>query len=153
VRRAIAELMGQQLSAREQARAGAVSELAARRIQEMMNQRYKPRHDDFMVGEPGHRSAAEEIAEGVLISAQREHEERKLPYIGNLLASFAFEPAISRSETDLFLRLANDLSYRQLCVIAILSQKERFPYLRNATIRIGPKFNRPLAAHCRSWAS
>jgi hypothetical protein len=122
-----------QLSEREQKRTAAVAIIAAARIQRMLDLGHEARHDGFMQGEAGHRSPAEEIAEGILISAQREHEEKKLPYLGNLLANFAFQEGLSRSDANLCLRFADRLSYRQLCLLALFGRKDEFPNLRDGT--------------------
>src|ERR1051326_659774 len=65
------------------------------------------------------RSTAEEIAEAVLVAAERDHEERKLRYYGNLLANLAFSDGIDRAEANLLTRLAQGLSYAQLCLLSI----------------------------------
>jgi hypothetical protein len=127
------EFAGRMLSQRERVKAASVIEIAANRIQEKIQLGYELRSDDFLVSEPGRRSVADEVAEGVLISAQREHEERKLPYLGNLLANIAFEDDLNRSQANLLLRLADRLSYRQLCLLAIFGRKDEFPDLRDGT--------------------
>ena len=42
------------------------------------------------------RSFADEIIEGVLLAAQREYQEKKLPLYGNLLTNIAFRSDIDR---------------------------------------------------------
>jgi hypothetical protein len=133
IRRGALELMHRQMSDRERVRAAGVATIAAARIQGYLDLGHEARSDGFFQGEPGNRSAAEEIAEGVLIAAQREHEEKKLPYLANLLASIAFQEGLSRSEANRLLRLADGLSYRQLCIIALIGKKEEFPQLRDGT--------------------
>jgi hypothetical protein len=71
--------MHRQLSQREQARTAAVAIVAAAGIQRKLDLGEEARADGFVLGAPGHRSAAEELAEGVLISAQREHEDMFAP--------------------------------------------------------------------------
>ena len=101
--------------------------LAAQRVHKLIKLGHELRADGFFQGEPGNRSLEEEIVEGVLIAAQREHEELKLPYLANLLAAMAFATEIQRGEANLLLRLANAMSYRQLCLIALVEQKNKFP--------------------------
>jgi hypothetical protein len=67
---------------------------------------------------------AEEIAEGVIGLAQKEPEERKLKYLGAMLASFAFDPKIDRSRANFFYRKVEKLSYRQLVLLAYFSRLE-----------------------------
>jgi len=84
------------------------------------------RHDDFFEDQLYQRSAAKEIVEGVLLAAQREHEEKKLLYYSNLLANIAFHPEIDRAHANLLIRLGERLSYRQLCVLSLFKQKSKF---------------------------
>jgi hypothetical protein len=127
LRKGALDLMHRQLSRREQLRSGAVAVLAAQRVQKMINLGEELRHDGFFDSEPGNRSLAEEIVEGVLIAAQREHEELKLPYLANMLANIAFEAMVHRAEANLLLRMGNAMSYRQLCLIALVHKKDQFP--------------------------
>ena len=133
IRRSALDHMHRQLSARERMRTAAVVRIATARTQQMLALGYEARSDGFFQGAPGNRSVAAELVEGVLISAQREHEEMKIPYLGNLLANIAFHDWISRGEANLLLRLADRLSYRQLCLLALFGRKAEFPNLRDGT--------------------
>src|SRR4029077_5560439 len=62
------------LAAREKARVGFVYGLAAHKIKERLDNGEKPRTDGFFKPDPTNRSCADEIAEAVLIAAQKEHE-------------------------------------------------------------------------------
>jgi hypothetical protein len=98
------------------------------------------RDDDFFLqDEATGRSSAEEIVEGTLLAAQREHEERKIPYYANLIANLPFEPAIDRYTANLLLRTAQELSYRQLCLLALVAKKDRhvLPSTSNPVSSIG----------------
>ena len=75
--------------------------------------------DGFFEPDITDRSPADEIAEAVLIAAQREHEEQKLPYIANLLAFVAFESRIDRGMANYLIKLASFLTYRQLCILEL----------------------------------
>ena len=113
------EVLQRHLSDRERGRVDAVVAYAAERIEQKMRLGYEPRHDGFFDGEPGKRPAWQEIAEGVLIAAQRDHEEDKLRCMGNLLAHLAFDAEIDRGQANLLIRAAATLSYRQLCILAL----------------------------------
>jgi hypothetical protein len=80
------EVLGRHLSPREQKRVGAVVAVAAGVTRELLESGYTIRDDDFFASQQGGRSSAEEIIDGVLTAAQRQHEERKLIFMGNLLA-------------------------------------------------------------------
>jgi hypothetical protein len=107
------------LGNRERARVATAGAFAAERIEQQMKTGYEPRHDDFLVGKPGRRSAAEELAERVLLASQRDHEEDKVRFMGNLLAAIAFDAMVDRGQANLLVRLAEELSCRQYCILAL----------------------------------
>jgi hypothetical protein len=113
------------LAGREKARVGVVYGLAAHKIKERLDNGEKLRTDGFFEPDITGRSPADEIAEAVLIAAQREHEERKLPYIANLLAFVAFTPGVDRATANQMIRLAGSLSYQQFCLLALGSNPIR----------------------------
>jgi hypothetical protein len=98
------------------------------------------RQDDFFSSSINERSAAEEIFEGVLYAAEREYEEKKVKYEGNLSANIVFDSRIDRASANFLLGLAQRLSYRQLCILALLTQHERF-HLRDTSYRMIERFN------------
>ena len=102
---------------REDARIGAVLAYSVLAINDRIEQGEKPRDDGSWDDEETDRSTAKELAEGVVLSAQREYEERKLPFLGRLHASFVFDSSIDRSQANLLLRLFNDLSFQQLVLM------------------------------------
>jgi hypothetical protein len=56
------------------------------------------------------------------MAAQREFEERKIIFLGNLVANIAFDDSITRP-------LANQLisiSYRQMCIMSLFAQSANF---------------------------
>lgn len=82
--------------------------------------------DCFFSTKINERSTAEEIFEGLLFAAEREHEEKKVKFEGNFYANILFYPSIDRAKANFLLRLAQGLSYRQLCIVTLLVQKENF---------------------------
>jgi hypothetical protein len=128
------ELTKRFLGPREKQRVGATTIYAASVIQRNLKEGQKLRNDDFFEENVSGRSPADEILEGVLLAAQREAEEKKLEYYGNLLGNLAFHPEMKRPQMAQLMKLAQDLSYRQLCILSLLAQKERFP-LMNAPYR------------------
>jgi hypothetical protein len=113
------EAIRRHLSPREQVRTGAVLAAAAEAMQEKLEQGYSPRQDGFFEAEPGDRSTAEEITEGVLISAQREHEEKKIFFMGRMLANIAFTEYIDKTQANFLIRTAEAISYRALCILFV----------------------------------
>jgi hypothetical protein len=77
------------------------------------------RSDGFLDDSVSGRSDAEEVLEQIVQAAQQEPEERKLPFMANLYASIAFRDDLDRGMATLFVRTAEQLSYRQLCLISV----------------------------------
>lgn len=120
VRKVATEIGSRVLGPREEVRIGAVLTFAAAKVQEKIAAGQRPRDDEFF--HPLHeRTSGEEILEGVLLTAQREHEERKIPFYANLLANIVFRTDIDRFQANLLIRTAQRLSYRQLCLLTLFS--------------------------------
>ena len=126
------EIAERLLSPREQARIGYVLGQAVIEIQERIDQGEALREDGFFDARQGGRSDAEEVAESVLLKSQREAEEKKLPYMAHLLANIAFDPAISAEMAHQITKIAEQLTYRQLCILKLAVVKELFS-LRDST--------------------
>lgn len=114
------------LGHREEVRIGATLTFAVVKIRENITNGQQVRRDGFFQEQPDQRAAAEEILEGILLVAQREHEEKKLLFYGNLVANIAFHSEISRAEANLLIRLGERLSYRQICLLKLFMDKDRF---------------------------
>jgi len=117
------------LGPREVARIGAAMVCAANHIEARLNEGAKVREDNFF-GDSGNeqgpdRPAAEEIIEGVLLAAQRDPQERKLRFYGALLANIALDASVDRAQANLLIRLAEELSYRQLCLLTLFAGEWR----------------------------
>jgi hypothetical protein len=119
------EFVGRTLSRREMERAATVWGYAVAKIDERREAGEQVPQDGFFDDDLTERAAAKEIAEGLLIAAQRQHEERKLPYLGNLYANLVFSPLLDRASANAVLRQAEELSYRQFCLLAILSRRQQ----------------------------
>lgn len=112
------------LSPREKNRLGAVLIYTSNKIDTNIKNGLQIRNDDFFSRNLNERSSADEIAEGVLQVAQRDHEEKKLPYYGNLLANIAFYSEINRGNANLLVKIAGRLSYSQLCLLSIFGKNK-----------------------------
>jgi hypothetical protein len=109
---------------------GAALAFAIERLQVLKGQGIEVRDDGFFVEDPA-GSAGAELIEGVLFAALQDHEEKKSLLYGNLLASIATDPTIDRGFANLLLRRAEQLSYRQLCLLAIVGTQSERQYLRD----------------------
>ena len=120
------EMDSRSMGPREQARVGAVCALGAAETVERINAGDKLREDGFFEeGESG-RSDAEEVWEGLLSKCQREAAERKLPYMGHLFASLAFDATVDLDLAHQVISEAERLSYRQLCIVRVCATHESF---------------------------
>lgn len=89
------EIKERVFSKKEDQRIGAVFSLAAQKIRDNISSGKSLREDAFFSYNDG-TSPADEILEATIIAAQREYEEKKLPYMANLYANIAFDQSISK---------------------------------------------------------
>lgn len=110
------------LTRRERIKAGAGLKFAYDKIVEYVEAGRESRDDGFFDPDASGRSESDEILEGTLYRCQTEHEEKKLRYIGNVYANMAFTQGIPVSGANWLLQRARDLTYRQLCMIALVAR-------------------------------
>ena len=85
------------------------------------------RTDGFLGNETStDRSDFDDIVDSILLKAADEMNEKKLRHIGYLTSSFAFPPQISADSAHKLIQDVENLSYRQLCLMKIASEKENF---------------------------
>lgn len=108
------------LSKSESKKIGSVITMASEKIRVKIKSGKQLRNDDFFDEKIDDRSPAEEILEATLFAAQREYEERKLPYLANLYTNINFDPSIKRGMANQLIKLAESLSYRQLVMMRVI---------------------------------
>ncbi len=113
------------LSTREKVRLGAVLVFAAEEFKRR-EVHESPREDGFFDEKQTGRPDAEEVAESVFLKAQIEPEEKKIRYMGYLLISIAFEPKISVHMAHQLIKAAEQLTYRQLCILKLCAVKDNY---------------------------
>ena len=86
----------------------------------------KLREDGFFDGSDSSRSDAEEVAESVILKVQREPEEKKIPYMGYLFSSIVFDAEVSAQLAHQLAKVAEQLTYRQLCILKLAFVKDRY---------------------------
>lgn len=123
------DFCNRQLSIDEKRRVAAELILIKIKIEDMHNQGKSVRTDGFFDGSITDRSSAAEIFEGITLIAQKEYEQKKLPFFANLVANICFNPNIDRGNANLLLRLAEQLSYRQLCILSLFGLSDKPPEL------------------------
>jgi hypothetical protein len=116
------------LGKREQGRLGAALEYAVEKTRE--NIEAGKETNPALVGENVQLASSDEILESALTAAQRDPQEKKLRYYGNLIGNLPFEKNLDASEAFQLTRLAQELTYRQLCLLAIFAESRKFS-LRN----------------------
>lgn len=131
------------LGPREQVRIGGVLAIAAGEISDRITGGEKIRTDGFFDPKSSGRSDGEEVAESVLLKSQREPEEKKIPYMGHLLSSVAFDTTISAHMAHQLVKVAEQLTYRQLCLLKLAVVKQALG-LRSADYRGQSSFAKEL---------
>jgi hypothetical protein len=114
-----------------------VISLAAAEMQRLLESGAKPRTDKFFDIQPPYSSSAEEIIEAVLLRAEREPEERKLPYQAKLLSYIFFDESIDIGMAHQLLPFAEGLSYRQYCILALATNISSFDLYDEGIGKIG----------------
>jgi hypothetical protein len=132
------EVWERQMSRREKVRVAPVIAMAGNELRKRVDAGAKLRDDDFFAARPPYRSSAEEVTESLLLKAQREPEERKLPYIANLIAFIAFDSTIDVAIAHQLLRFASELSYGQYCILALATDTSSFNLFEEHVGSIGP---------------
>ena len=115
-----------QLSPREDFRVGKVLAIAALEIHQRLENGENHRNDGFFDEKPTGRSDAEGIVEAVMLKCQREPQEKKIPYMGYLLAGIALDSNISTDMGHQLIKAAEELTYRQLCILKLAVVKDNF---------------------------
>ena len=137
------EISERHLSTREKVRVGAVLVFAAEGIRRGLESGEPLREDGFFDEKQSGRSDAAEVAEHVLLKVQREPEEKKIRYMGYLYESIPFEPQISVHMAHQLIKAAEQLTYRQLCILSFCAVKDKFG-LRNNNYRARYKIEKDL---------
>jgi hypothetical protein len=120
----ISDVAHRHLSDREKMRTGAGLVFALGKISTYLESGLEPRNDGFFDTDITERSKSDEVLEGTLIKCRDETEERKVRFLGNIYANVAFRSDISIAASNWLLQKADELTYRQLCILSIIKQKE-----------------------------
>ena len=118
------DVVSRLLSPRQEARVGAVFLHAGATMRAMEVMGSTIRDDGFWEGE---HSEGSEFAEGVMLTAMDTFEERKLPYLANVLAQVALEDSIDAATANLAIRISRELSWMEMCILGIVMRPDDFP--------------------------
>lgn len=122
------------LSHREEVRIGAAYTFALSKINENESNGLLLRNDDFFQNVDNNRPASEEVLEGIILSSQKEFEELKLKYLGNLYANICYDKEISKEHSNQLIKTADILTFRQFCILQLL--QERYIASQQITFKI-----------------
>ncbi|KXA04414.1 hypothetical protein HMPREF3222_03198 [Clostridium perfringens] len=89
------------------------------KVKERMNNGDKLREDDFFKENPDGKTDAEEVFESIVIASQRESQEMKQIFYGNMLANIGFISYLNADEFNFLLKVFEKLTYRQCLLLAI----------------------------------
>lgn len=131
------------LGPREKVRVGGALAIAASKIRDRLERGETLRQDGFFEPKHNSRSNADELAESVLLKCQREAEERKIPYMAFLIGNIAFDTQISSELAHQIVKVAESLTYRQLCILKIAALKDSYD-LKTGDYRGQQRFEKSL---------
>ena len=129
------EIFDRVLGPRERKRVGAVISIISKDIHARTLRGEKVRTDGFFNRDKSERSDAEEVAESVLLKCQREPEEKKIKYMGHLFSNVAFHPEISAYMAHQLSKHAEQMTYRQFCLLKLAKFDNYRPLLRDRDYR------------------
>lgn len=119
------EFVSRHLSRQENSRVNEVLNQAQILITQKLESGQSVREDDFFKSDGENISSAEELLEATLVSAQREYEERKLPYLAKLYANIGFDSSISRPIANYLIKLSSEITYRQIIIIQMIGYAQK----------------------------
>lgn len=115
------DFIARKLSNNEDYRLGTTAWVACQKIKGYLDSGREVRNDDFWTCSESKRSKADIVCEGILLKIRDEYEDKKLIYYSNFLANIGFEESVSYDQANMLLKLSERLSYRQLVILAYLS--------------------------------
>jgi hypothetical protein len=134
------EVRKRTIGKREAIRIGAIYAFAINKITENEAGGLSLRTDSFFNEFNNNRSSSEEVLEGVVISSQREFEEKKIKYMGNLYANICFKSEVSKEHANQLIRMADNLSYRQFCILQLMNERYLDSQQFNFKVRVFEKW-------------
>ncbi|MBA4228061.1 MAG: hypothetical protein C0456_15670 [Hyphomonas sp.] len=119
------EISKRLLGPREKTRIGATLAIAAVEIDQRIKNGETLRNDDFFSQPKNGRKKSEEFAEAILLKAQREAEEKKIPYLAMFLANAAFDSELNVEMAHQIAKAAESLTYRQFVLFKVAVQRKQ----------------------------
>lgn len=116
-----ADFGARRLSEQQRVRVGTALAAADTRAWHRIMDGDRLRTDGFFEASAEGVSRAEEVGDAVLLAAANESEQRKVSYMGNLLANIAFESTVDAASAHDLITEAQELSYAQLVMVSIVA--------------------------------
>lgn len=116
------DVLKRSISKREEQKIGAGYIFAIERIEKNIEAGREIRDDGF-INNGNILSDSNTILEGVTLKLQKEWELKKLRFYGYFLGNISFEKNIDFDYAAVLLKIAETLSYRQLCIIKVFKEK------------------------------
>jgi len=142
LRSLLGELAARRLGPRESVRAGAVLLATQREIEVQLQQGNRLRDDGFL-GDTA-TSGAAEVAEAAVLAAQRDPQTAKAPLLGKMLGRIQFEEQVSIDYAHYLVKQVEELTYRQICCLALFNLEIRDRYALPDTSEIMSGLSGPL---------
>ena len=117
----------------EAIRVGAAATVIAADVDALTRDGRRPRDDGFFEPRGTRRPAADDLLEGVLRQAGATYEENKVPLLAHLYAGVAYSD-LAPADAQYLLRLADQVTYRQLVVLAVFARDQHVVELTRATV-------------------
>jgi len=130
LKNAAEEINRRMLAPRERLRIDGTLFIAIKQIERRLQRGEVVRDDGFFSQNTSGRSNADEVAEHILSKCQRECEEKKIEHLGIFLSKIAFDPDIDTHLAHQLTKCAEDLTYRQFCLLNIFANKQLRSRLR-----------------------
>ncbi|MDO9184919.1 MAG: hypothetical protein Q7W13_02830 [Bacteroidia bacterium] len=120
------DMRNRYLSKKEETRIGTSFFYLLEKFKENIDNGQKVRDDNFFDKQEGDFSRNEEILEGLLLIAQKSYEEKKVRFISYFYANILFSKQINTYHANYYLKMAEGMTYRQFCLLAIYFEKEKY---------------------------
>jgi hypothetical protein len=118
------EMIQRRLAPRQDVRVGEAINVAVMRSKEFIQQGREPRNDGFFDEDITGRSDFDEINEAAVQAAMNAAQEKKVKYIGHLMANIAFNTEISVEMAHQLIDIANSLGYRSFVLLKIIANDD-----------------------------
>ncbi len=93
-----------------------------KKITHRLNNGEQLRTDPLITSDNG--TMLKQILEGLLLNAMEEFENKKINSYSDLFTNICFDERVTFEQTIAIIRIIKELSYRQLCVIALAEQND-----------------------------